>query len=100
MFAGHDQTVHDLLAERHLVEPGQLELAQSEHRATGKALASVLLDLGLIDKPVMLQAVADYLGATYVLQIPARLPGPAVALLDGGLARSYGVAPCRWTHGP
>ena len=93
MFAGHDQTVFDLLAERRLVDPVQLALARDEHRATGKPFASVLLDLGLIDKPVLLQAVAGHLGVSYADNIPDRLPGPALALLDGGLARSFRVAP-------
>ena len=93
MFEGHDQTVFDLLAERRLVDPAQLELAQEEHWATGKAFATVLLDLGLIGKPALLQAVAAHLGAVYAESIPARLSGPALALVDGNLARSYGVAP-------
>ena len=93
MFEGHDQTVFDLLAERRLVGLEQLELAQAEHWATGKAFASVLLDLGLIDKPALLHAVADHLGAVYAEAVPASLPGPALALVDGNLARSYGVAP-------
>ena len=95
MFEGHDQTVFDLLAERRLVGLEQLELAQAEHWATGKAFASVLLDLGLIDKPALLLAVADHLGAVYADAVPASLPGPALALVDGNLARSYGVAPLR-----
>jgi len=93
MFDGHDQTVFDLLAERRVVDHAQLELARAEHWATGKAFASVLLDLGLIDKPALLHAVAEHLGAVYVNSVPASLPGPALALVDGNLARSYGVAP-------
>lgn len=95
MFEGHDQTVFDLLAERRLVDLEQLELAQAEHWATGKAFATVLLDLGLIGKPALLNAVAQHLGAVYVENIPASLSGPALALVDGNLARSYGVAPLR-----
>jgi len=93
MFAGHDQTVYDLLLERRLVDRAQLELAQEEHRATGRSFAAVLLELGLIDKPELLHAVAGFLGVAYTGNIPTKLPAPALALLDGGLARSYGVAP-------
>ena len=93
MFEGHDQTVFDLLAERRLVDLAQLELAQAEHWSTGKAFATVLLDLGLIDKPALLHAVAEHLGAVYADGIPSSLPSAALALVDGNLARSYGVAP-------
>ena len=93
MFEGHDQTVFDLLLERRLVDRSQLELAQEEHHATGRSFASVLLELGLIDKPELLNAIAGHLGVAYAGNIPVPLPGAALALLDGGLARSYGVAP-------
>lgn len=93
MFDGHDQTVFDLLRERRVVDPAQLELAQEEHRATGRSFATVLLELGLIDKTELLHAVAGYLGVAYAGDVPVKLPGPALALIDGGLARSYGVAP-------
>ena len=92
MFEGHDQTVFDLLAERRLIDPVQLERAQEEHWATGKPFADVLLDLGLIAKPALLHAVAEHLGADYSEHVPTSLPAPALALLDGNLARSYCVA--------
>ena len=99
MFEGHDQTVFDLLAERRLVDLAQLERAREEQWETGKPFATVLLDLGLIAKPALLLAVADHLGAEYSESIPANLPAPALAVLDGNLARSYRVAPLRADSG-
>jgi len=93
MFEGHDQTVFDLLAERRLVDPASLQAAFEEHRATGKPLALMLLDLGLLDKPALLRAVADHLGCDYAPELPATLPGDALAVVEGGMARTYGVAP-------
>ena len=93
MFEGHDQTIFDLLVERRLVDVAQLELALAEHRATGRPFASVLCELGLIEKPELLHAVAGYLGVAYTGNVPVKLPEPALALVDAGLARSYGVAP-------
>ncbi|MBI2812871.1 MAG: Flp pilus assembly complex ATPase component TadA [Opitutae bacterium] len=93
MFEGHDQTVFDLLAGRRLVDPASLQAAFDEHRASGKPLAVVLLDLGLIDKPALLQAVAEHIGCGYAAELPATLPGDALALVEGGMARAYGVAP-------
>lgn len=93
MFEGHDQSVFDLLSERRLVEQSQLELAREEHRSSGKPLADVLLDLNLLEKPALLGAVAEHLGADFAADLPASLPGDALALVDGALARGYGIAP-------
>ncbi|HKB57250.1 MAG TPA: ATPase, T2SS/T4P/T4SS family [Lacunisphaera sp.] len=93
MFEGHDQAIYELLAERRLVEPASLQGAFDEHRATGKPLATMLLDLGLLDKPALLRAVADHIGCDYTEELPATLPGDALALVEGGMARTYGVAP-------
>ena len=93
MFEGHDQTVFDLLAERRLVDPSSLQAAFEEHRTSGKPLAAMLLDLGLLDKPTLLRAVADHLGCDYAAELPATLPGDALAVVEGGMARTYGVTP-------
>ena len=99
MFEGHDQAVFDLLAERRLVETPQLQAAFEEHTATGKSIANVLFDLGLIEKPALLQAVAAHLGCDYAGELPAQLPSEALALVEGGIARTYGVAPLSATTG-
>ena len=93
MFEGHDQTVFDLLAERRLVDPAALQVALEEHRTSGKPLAATLLDLGLLEKSTLLRAVADHIGCDYAAELPATLPGDALAVVEGGLARTYGVAP-------
>ena len=93
MFEGHDQTVFDLLAERRLVEMPQLQAAFEEHTSTGKSFANVLFDLGLIEKPALFRAVADHLSCDYAGELPAQLPSEALALVEGGIARVYGVAP-------
>lgn len=93
MFEGHDQTVFDLLAERRLLEAVSLQGAFEQHQSTGKPLAATLLDLGLIEKSALLRAVAEHVGCDYAEQIPAHLPDDALAVVEGNLARTYGVAP-------
>jgi type IV pilus assembly protein PilB len=93
MFAGHDQIVFELLAGRRLVEPASLQAAFDEHQATGQPFAAMVLELGLLDKPALLRVVADHLGYDYAAELPDPLPGDALALMEGGLARAYGVAP-------
>jgi type IV pilus assembly protein PilB len=93
MFEGHDQTVFDLLAERRLVETASLQGAFEEHTSSGKPFATVLVDLGLLDKPALLRAIAEHLGCDYAADLPATLPGDALALVEAGMARTYGIAP-------
>lgn len=93
MFAGHDRIVLELLAARRLVEPSSLQAAFDEHQATGRPFAALVLELGLLDKPALLRAVADHLGCGYAAEVPDPLPGDALALVEAGMARSYGVAP-------
>ena len=95
MFEGHDQAIYELLAERRLIEPALLQGAFDDHRATGKPFATMVLDLGLIDKPALLRAVAGHIGCDYTEELPATLPGDALALVEAGMARIYGVAPLK-----
>ncbi len=93
MFEGHDQSVFELLDEQQVVARAQLDLAREEHERSGKPLADVLLELGLVERAALLRAVAQHLGADFAGDLPANLPGEALALVEGGLARTYGVAP-------
>ena len=93
MFEGHDQAVFDLLAERRLVEPASLQAAYDEHRRSGRPFARTVLDLGLLDKAVLLRTIAEHLGGDYAGELPGTLPDEAAALVAAPLARTYGVAP-------
>ncbi|HWA27056.1 MAG TPA: ATPase, T2SS/T4P/T4SS family [Lacunisphaera sp.] len=93
MFEGHDQAIFDLLAERQLVAPAALRGAYADHQATGKPLARMLVDLGLVEPAALFQAVAGQLGCDGVAELPAALPDRAVGLIAGELARTYGIAP-------
>jgi type IV pilus assembly protein PilB len=93
MFEGHDQPIFDLLTARGLVKPASLQAAWDEHRTTGLPLASVLLNFSLLDKSVLLHAVADHLGCDHARELPSTLPGEALALVDRALARAYGIVP-------
>jgi len=93
MFEGHDQAIFDLLAERQLVNLAALQDAFDDHRATGRPLARTLIDLGLLDPPALLQAIARHLGCEYVAALPLALPEKVVGLVGAELARTYGIAP-------
>ncbi|MEY4168973.1 MAG: hypothetical protein RLZ94_46 [Actinomycetota bacterium] len=95
MFLSHSQAIYDFLKEHRLVEPAQLDELNEEHKATGKPLADVVVDLGLIEKDVLLRRIAEHLGYDYVPELPVQFPGEAIASLNGKLARDYGVMPMR-----
>lgn len=93
MFEGHDQAIFDLLTERRLVDAASLQAAYDDHRRSGKAFARTVVDLGLVEKSLLLRTVAEHIGGEYAGELPAVLPGEASAWVEPSLARTYGVAP-------
>eukprot|EP01035_Chromulina_nebulosa_P000940 gene940-1268_t len=93
MFPSHSPAIYEFLKEQRLVEPRQLDELNEEHKATGKPLADVVVDLGILDKPAMLHRIAEHLGYDYLEELPVQFPGEAIAALTGKLARDYGVMP-------
>ena len=95
MFEARDQLLLELLGEREIVPPDRLRLAWAEHERSGRTLADVLIELGLLGKAELLRAVARHLGADCALELPASLAEEVRTLVDGQLARDYGVVPLR-----
>ncbi len=95
MFPSHSPAIFDFLREQKLVPADQLEELNEEHKATGKPLADVVVDLGIIEKADLLGRIADHLGYEFLGELPAQFPGEAIAAVTGKLARDYGVMPLR-----
>ncbi|MBL9211448.1 MAG: type II secretion system ATPase GspE [Opitutaceae bacterium] len=93
MFPSHSPAIYEFLKDHRLVEPAQLDELNEEHKATGKPLADVVVDLGIIEKDDLLRRIADHLGYDYLPELPVQFPGEAIAALTGKLARDYGVMP-------
>ncbi len=93
MFPSHSPAIYEFLKEHRLVEPAQLDELNEEHKATGKPLADVVVDLGLIEKEDLLRRIAVHLGYDFVSELPVQFSGDAIAALTGKLARDYGVMP-------
>jgi len=87
--------MYEFLKEQRLVAPAQLDELNEEHKATGKPLADVVVDLGILEKDELLRRIADHLGYDYVPELPVQFPGEAIASINGKLARDYGVMPMR-----
>src|SRR5258707_8946110 len=95
MFQTHSPAIYEFLREQRLVAPAQLDELNEEHKATGKPLADVVVDLGIIEKADLLRRIADQLGYDFLGELPAQFPGEAIAAVTGKLARDYGVMPLR-----
>ena len=95
MFPTHSPALYEFLREQRLVAPAQLDELNEEHKATGKPLADVVVDVGLIEKSALLERIALHFGHEYLPDMPAQFPGDAIAALTGKLARDYAVMPLR-----
>ena len=95
MFATHSPAIYEFLREQRLVSVAQLDELNEEHKATGKPLADVVVDLGIIEKSELLRRIADHLGYDYLRELPVQFDGDAIAAVTGKLARDYGVMPLR-----
>jgi type IV pilus assembly protein PilB len=92
MFEAHSQTIYDLIKEQGLIESEQLRELFEEHARSGSSMAEVLMDGGLITRGALLQAVADYLD-THFIVLPMELSPEESGLIQGSIARMYGVIP-------
>jgi len=95
MFPSHNTAIYEFLREQRLVSPAQLDELNEEHKATGKPLADVVVDLGIIEKSELLRRIADHLGYDFLHELPVQFDGEAIAAVTGKLARDYGVMPLR-----
>jgi len=95
MFPTHSPALYEFLREQRLVAQARLDELNEEHKATGKPLADVVVDAGLIEKSALLERIALHFGHEYLPDMPAQFPGEAIATLTGKLARDYAVMPLR-----
>ena len=95
MFESHSQAILELCRDQQLVPPLVLNDLNEEHKATGKSLADILIEMGMIEKSVLLKKIADMLGCEYIEGSPGEISGEVIATVSGSLARMYGVVPIR-----
>ncbi len=71
MFDDHSDLIRDIALEAGIVTPAQAEEVWESHQSTGKSFGECLIDVGLADRPAVLQAIADHLGAPFYAVVPA-----------------------------
>lgn len=95
MFESHSQAIIELCRDQHLVPASNLDDLNEEHKATGKPVADLLIEMGFITKDALLRKVAEQLGMEFLESHGGDIPAEVVGAVQGSLARMYGVVPLR-----
>ena len=82
-----------LIKDGNLLDDMQLDEVREEHNRTGKSIAEILNDFGLMDSETQLQVIASHLG-TEVVQLEGRELTPDIlAAVPADTARNYKCLP-------
>jgi type IV pilus assembly protein PilB len=82
-----------LIKEQGLIDDLQLEEVQREQSASGKPMAQVLHDFGIVEMETQLQILAGHLGTDVVDLSERDLPPELVKLIPPGTARLHQAVP-------
>jgi type IV pilus assembly protein PilB len=93
MFEGESAVLSELIRERNLVSPEQFHEIQEEHERTGKPLARVIVDFGLIEEEQLLRAVAEHLSLEFINIEDTDVPQNVLRVMPASVARMYGAVP-------
>ncbi|MFM7397387.1 MAG: GspE/PulE family protein [Verrucomicrobiota bacterium] len=93
MFEDHSDTIREIALEAGLVDAAQADELWESHATTGKSFAAALLDAGLVDRPALLQAVADHLQVQFYSAVPVDAGSEILRLLKPAQAHKYLVVP-------
>jgi type IV pilus assembly protein PilB len=93
MFEDHNETVYDIIKNAELLEIGQLNEINESHLTTGKSLIDAIVDSGVVQRAVILQAVAEFLGFEYAEEVPTNVPDVVSGSIKTNVARMYAVVP-------
>ena len=81
--------IGDILLEKGLLTPEQLETALNEQKRTRKKLGKAIIDLGFISEVKLLRELSDFLGYPYVDLSRFRLDTQLIHQLPEAHARRY-----------
>jgi len=93
MFDDHSDTIREIALEAGLVDAPQADELWESHSITGKSFTAALLDAGLVDRPALLQAVADHLQVQFYSAVPVDAGSEILRLLKPAQAHKYLVVP-------
>ncbi|MGH2829086.1 MAG: ATPase, T2SS/T4P/T4SS family, partial [Actinomycetota bacterium] len=83
----------EILVEERVVTREQLGQALDRQKETGQFLGKVLMEMGLVDEPTLVEAVARQIGVPYVDLSSARPRMDVVGLVPGDILRKHCAIP-------
>ncbi len=83
----------DILVEERLLMPEQLSQALYEQRRTGKPLAVILIDAGLVSEEDIVITLSEQLGIPHLRVESYEIPPDVLAEVPEGIARRYHLIP-------
>jgi type II secretion system protein E len=92
------QLLGQLLIERGLLTPADLERALVEQKRSGEFLGSVLMRLGIVPKERLLPVLAEQMGIPYVRLADVRVEPEALAKVPPKFASHYRLMPLTLTN--
>ena len=95
MFESHSHVILELCRDHHLVPLPTLNDLNEEHKATGKPIANLLIEMGLLEKERLLRHIADHLGLEFLEGNVGDISNEVAGAIQANLARMYGVVPVR-----
>ncbi len=93
MYETESGILAEIVQTRNLVGPEQFAELEEEQQRTGKPLAQVIVDFGVITEEQLLKAVADHLGIPVINLSEIEISQEVLRLMPGGVARMYGCVP-------
>jgi len=88
-----------LIRERGMLDDLQMEEVMQEHQRSGKPVAQVIQDYGLLDMDSVLQIIADHLGTMVMPVEEAAITPEVVAAIPAESARMYQCLPLALSDG-
>ena len=86
-------TLLQLLVDQEMLTDDQAVTVWEEHESSGRSSRSLLVDMGMIEEPPLLEIIAGYLG-TRVINLPATdIPPSVIHAVPASVARMYSVVP-------
>src|SRR3989338_6293617 len=92
------QLLGQLLIERGLLTPADLERALLEQKRSGEFLGTVLMRLGIVAKEQLLPVLAEQMGIPYVRLADVRVEPEALAKVPPKFASHYRLMPLTLTN--
>ncbi|MGK0176438.1 MAG: type IV pilus assembly protein PilB [Lentimonas sp.] len=93
MFEDHNDTIYEIIKSTELISTAELDEIIASQVETGKSLAEVLVDTGIVERTALLSIIAEYLGYAFKETLPDSIPGEIASAISSETALTYAIVP-------